>query len=355
MIQQLLSISRNTLLESIRQPIFVVLVLVGMLMMAINPSLAAYTLDNDNKLLVDLGLSTVFIFCLLLAAFTATGVLSEEIENRTVLTVISKPVTRPVFVIGKFLGVAGAIALAFYVLSLAFLFTHRHGVMQTASHSFDGPVILFGLLAVIVALVFAAGANYLYRWAFSSTLMVTLVITATAAALLTFSLDKEWAVQPPWADFVANEGRRFQITLGLLLVFEAVLVLTAVAIAASTRLGQIMTLLVCLAVFLIGLVNNSFSQFVDNQLNVPRNASVWESLGAVFTADASLHLKLFYALAKLVYVVLPDLQPLWPADALARGNPFSGLHILTVSAYSGLSLVMILCVAVILFQRREVG
>lgn len=355
MFQQLLSITRNTLLESIRQPIFVVLVLVGILLMAMNPSLSAYTLDDDNKLLVDLGLSTVFVFCLLLAAFTATSVLSDEIENRTVLTVISKPVTRPVFVLGKYLGVAGAITLAFYVLSLAFLFARRHGVRQANLDPYDGPVILFGLLAVVIALLFASAANYLYRWAFSSTLMIALAITATVGALLTFSISKEWAFQTPWTDFVAMEGRLTQISLGLLLVFEAVLVLTAVAIAASTRLGQIMTLLVCVGVFVIGLINNSFSQFVDRQLNVPGDVSVWESIMAVFTADTAIHLKIFYALAKLLYVLLPNLQFLWPADALARGNPFTAVHLVTVTGYSVLATLMILCIAVALFQRREVG
>jgi ABC-type transport system involved in multi-copper enzyme maturation permease subunit len=107
-----LSIARNGFLESIRQPVFVVLLLGGTLAMVLNVNLAAFTLEDDNKLLIDLGLSTLFIAGLLLAAFTATSVLSREIENKTVLTVVSKPVTRAAVIVGKFLGVAVALAVA---------------------------------------------------------------------------------------------------------------------------------------------------------------------------------------------------------------------------------------------------
>ena len=81
----LFTIARNAFLESIRQPIHAVLVCVGLLALLLNVNIAAYTLEDDNKLLIDLGLSTLFLAGLLLAAFTATSVLSREIENKTCL------------------------------------------------------------------------------------------------------------------------------------------------------------------------------------------------------------------------------------------------------------------------------
>jgi hypothetical protein len=56
------SIARNAFLEAIRQPIFIVLVLVGLLAMVCNVNLAAFTMGEDEKLLVDLGLSTLLIW-----------------------------------------------------------------------------------------------------------------------------------------------------------------------------------------------------------------------------------------------------------------------------------------------------
>jgi hypothetical protein len=59
--------------------VYTVLLVGGGLALVLNTNVAAYTLDDDTKLLVDLGLSTIFIIALLLCAFTATNVLSLEI------------------------------------------------------------------------------------------------------------------------------------------------------------------------------------------------------------------------------------------------------------------------------------
>ena len=106
MIEQLLAIDRNTFFESIRQPIVLVVLIIASVFLILSNPLAAFTMEDDQRMLIDIGMATVFLSGTLLAAFVATGVLTREIENKTALTVISKPVGRPVFVIGKFLGVA---------------------------------------------------------------------------------------------------------------------------------------------------------------------------------------------------------------------------------------------------------
>lgn len=355
MFQQLFSIGRNTFTESIRQPIFVVLVLVGVLALLLNPSLAAYTMEDDNKLLVDMGLSTIFLVGLLLAAFTATNVLSSEVENKTVLTVISKPVPRPVFVLGKYIGVASAIAVAFYILTLIFMLTLRHRVLQRASDPIDPPVLVFGILAGLAAVGLATWGNYFLRWVFASSFVTALAIGQTVAIVLVLLLNKKWELQSPVTDFIAHDGVMGQVMVGLLLVFEAVLLLTAVAVAVSTRLGQLMTLLLCLAVFLLGLISNSFSELVNQRLDLPQGLGALDTFAAIFAANEAMHLKLVYALSKLGYLLVPNMQFLWPADAITQNNPFSVGYVAVVTAYAALYVAVALCVAVALFQRREVG
>jgi hypothetical protein len=85
------TLAANAFRESIRQPVHAVLVAVGLLALLLNVNVAAYTLEDDNKLLVDMGLSTLFVVGMLLAAFTATSTLSREIESKTVLAVVSTP------------------------------------------------------------------------------------------------------------------------------------------------------------------------------------------------------------------------------------------------------------------------
>ncbi len=327
---QLWTIVRNTFTESIRQPVFTVLLLVIGLALVLNPSLSAYTFDDDNKILIDMGLSTILIGGLLLAAFTAAGVLSREISNKTVLTVISKPIGRPTFVVGKFLGVTAAIVMACWIWAVVFLLTVRHGVMSTAADAYDMPVILFGLGAAGVAFAIAVWGNYFYGWVFTSTLNIGLAAGITIAYLFVLVIGEEWQFQAVTAEFTKNieeEGSLLQLMIAVLLVIEALVVLCAVAVAASTRLGQIMTLVICATVFFMGLgADYMFGRFADSDL-----------------------------LAALFYHLLPNLQPHWLADALTQRNPVGAGYIGLVSAYTALYATAVLGIAAALFQTRETG
>lgn len=342
MIQQLLTIIRNTFLESIRQPIYVVLLLVSALVTFILPMLSAYTMEDDNKLLIDMGLSTLLVFGLLLAAFTATGVLTHELENRTVLTVISKPVPRPLFILGKYLGVSLALCLWYWIGALDFFLTVRHGVMQTASDIFDKPVLISGSLAFLTALGVATAGNYLYRWVFSSTLVLSLAATLTIAGLAVLVVGHTGQFQSPATELApAGALAGGQRLIALAMILEAVLLFSAVAIAASTRLGQLMTMVVCAGFFTLGQI--SASTFGHAMLR-----QSWDHV----TGPGPFAAWLF---PRLGYWLVPDLQFLWPGQALMLGNPISLLHLATVSAYSLLYVVALLLLAIAMFQRREVG
>ncbi len=366
MFRQLFTIARNTFVEAIRQPVFPTLLLVGGLWLILNVFWAAYSMEpgeGDNKMMVDIGLATVPTFCLLLAAFTASGVVTDEIENKTVLTVVSKPVNRPVFLLGKFFGVAAAIALAFWTLAIIFLLTIRHQVMQNAGDDLDYPVIVLGFGGALVALLVALTGNYLYRRPFTSTFVVLLAVAMTVAYAGVLVFGKEWALQSPLTEFTEHHGKLVQIAVGLGLIFQAVIVLTAVAVMLSTRLGQVMTLVVSIGVALAGMGSNSLSGWVNQKLSLPRDVGVYESIAAVFTADITWGAMFTYLAAKVAYLLLPNLQFFWPADAISQensmihdlGGNFTLLPVLGVTGYGLLYLIVILAIAVALFQRREVG
>src|SRR5699024_2491733 len=105
-----------------------------------------------------------------------------------------------------------------------------------------------------------------YRWVFSSSLVFALTIAETLAFICVMFISKQWAFQSPAAEFLANHHQMLQVILGLVMVFEAVLIITAIALACSTRLGQIMTLVICIGVFLLGLVSNALGQMVNQHL-----------------------------------------------------------------------------------------
>src|SRR5512143_3053470 len=182
---KLFAIAQNTFLETIRQPIFGVLMWVCVGLLIMNPSLAAFSLESgsDIKIVKDVGLATLMLYGLLTAAFSATSVITREIESHTVLTVVSKPVSRPVFLLGKYLGVCAAVLVGYYILCLVFLMTIRHGVLETVTQKYDQPVLIFGLSAIALSLVAATFGNYFYGWHFPSTLTAWVLPLGTLAVL----------------------------------------------------------------------------------------------------------------------------------------------------------------------------
>ena len=140
-----------------------------------------YTLDEDVKLLREIGLSTLFLTGLFIAIFSATGAVTEEIETKTITTVLSKPIPRPVFIIGKFIGVAAAVTLAHYICTTAMLMTIRHGVLESASDTHDWTVITAAIVTVAATLLLTAFFNYTYDWNFTATATRLLAMFCTLA------------------------------------------------------------------------------------------------------------------------------------------------------------------------------
>ncbi|MHC4992766.1 MAG: hypothetical protein ACYTGC_17480, partial [Planctomycetota bacterium] len=252
MFEQLLAIVRNTFFESIRQPIMLVVLMVAVLLILLSNPLAAFTMEDDQRMLVHMGLATVFTGGALLASFIATSVLTREIENRTALTVISKPVGRPVFVIGKFLGVAAAMTVGTLLMSFAFLLVEQHGVLQTVRDPFHRPVVTFGVIAMVLGVGAGVWCNYFYGMAFSSTIICVLTPLLGLAYFFSLLFRPDFASQPPPFALKAD------LWLALVCLLMAILVLTSIALAASTRLGQVMTLIVTIGVFLLGMLSDHF-------------------------------------------------------------------------------------------------
>ena len=333
MFARLYTIGANTFIETIRQPLYGAVLIATALMMIANVGLAGFTLDDDDKLLRDLGLNTLLLSGLFLAAFSATGVLTREIENKTVLTVVSKPIGRPVFILGKYAGLIAALLLAFYIGFLAFAMCLRHSVLQASADPWDMPILVFGLGGAIASLLVAALLNYVNDNEFMGTALAIVTPVLTLGLIIAAFFDAEWNLQSFSQGFMSRETTdgaevtAHQIILAGGMVMMAVMVLAAVALAASTRLGQVMTLLVCVFVLGVGLI----SDYV---------------LGGY--AESSL-------IAKTLYRIFPNLAVFWVMDALNNDIPIPLGYVGRVCLYALLQIVAILAIGVALFQRREVG
>lgn len=257
----LLAITRNAFVESLRQPIVLVMVLLCGVAQYFNTAMSAYSMGyrtvagevtGDNKLLFDIGMGTVFLCGILIAAFIATAIVSREIENKTVLTVVSKPIGRSLVVLGKFLGVMGATMLASLIMIVFLLLAIHHGVLMNAGDDLHRPVIFLGGGAVLVSLAFAGFTNYAYGWPFSQTVLTALAPLIVVAYLVALPFDAEWGLAP------LSESIKPDVLKASVASMGALVVLTSIATAASTRVGQVLTIMICLGAFILGLLGDYF-------------------------------------------------------------------------------------------------
>jgi hypothetical protein len=320
MMYNLLTIAKNTLVETLRQPVYAVIIFIALLLFLISPSLSMYTMDDDNKLLREIGLSTLFLTSLFVAIFAASSAVSTEIENKTIMTVLTKPVRRPVFVVAKFLGVVAAVALAHYICTVALLLAIRHGVLETASDTHDWTVIASAVAVAGGTVLLSTFFNYAYDWKFSATAVVVGSALATVALAFVVFIDRTWAFNP------SNNGINAVDIYGSILLFMAAVVIAALAVAVSTRFNIIVTLSACVGIFLLGLI----SDYVFGRL---AETYVWANIGR--------------------YLV-PNLQVFWISDAIYEGSRVPLRYIFISGSYALCYAAAILALAVALFQRRQV-
>ena len=100
----ILAIARNTFRENIRDKILYNLILFALIMIFASLALGQLTLGHEDKVIVDLGLSSISIFGTLIAIFIGISLVYKEMEKRTVYALLAKPIHRGEFILGKYLG-----------------------------------------------------------------------------------------------------------------------------------------------------------------------------------------------------------------------------------------------------------
>ncbi|HVA00212.1 MAG TPA: ABC transporter permease [Terriglobia bacterium] len=104
MIQRIRTIAFHTFKESVREKVLYNLIVFALLLIGSAVLFASISLGIGRLMLVNLGLSSIAIFGLLMAIFIGIGLVSKEIDRRTIHNILSKPVRRFEFIIGKYLG-----------------------------------------------------------------------------------------------------------------------------------------------------------------------------------------------------------------------------------------------------------
>jgi ABC-type transport system involved in multi-copper enzyme maturation permease subunit len=203
------AIARTGAKEAQTQPLFWCEIALGSLALLLFALIPYNTFGDDLKVMKDSGLTLITVLGILLAVWSASVSIADELEGRTALTLLSKPVTRRQFILGKFLGVLSPVYVMFVVLGTVFL--------------------------LCIA----------FRVSFES---IELSRRAASVEQCRYEM--------------------LQIVPGLVLAFFEAMVLSSISVAISTRLPMIPNLVICAAIYALGHLGPLFVQSSMGRLPV---------------------------------------------------------------------------------------
>lgn len=190
---KLAAIALATAKSEIAQPLYAILMAGGIFLLLMFIWIPYNTFGDDIKMLKDSGLSLILVLGIIQAVWGACQSVAEEIDGKTALTVLSKPVSRRDFILGKFVGIAWAV----------------------------------GLMTVIFGIVLLIGVAY------------KPIYDAREGA----------DIDPTW-QYCFRE--MIMIVPGLVLAYLEILVLTAISVAISTRLPTLANFIISFAIYVLG-------------------------------------------------------------------------------------------------------
>jgi len=300
-----LPVAGNTFRETVRQPVFWIIIFVSIGLMWLTSRLplcwASVGLATTEVMAKDIGLATVTLCGLLIALFASSSVVSDELEKRTALTVLSKPVSRSQFVVGKFLGIAVAVGLACLVAGVALVIILCMNVIGPhEGEHIDHP-------------------------------------DDSVRHELKQRLDRE-----RWLAFKT-------ISQGTYLSFVQVMFLAAISVAIATRATMVVNLSVCIVLFMVGRMANWLKSLIHGPPDV--GSALAGATNAAADAGSGV-LKVIWSVA---YAILPNMDNANAQMTLASGQVLSARFLGLTTLYTALYVIGILLVACALLKRREIG
>jgi len=199
------AIASNGFREVIRDRVLYIIGFFALLLVIALRLLPEVAATTENKILIDFGLGAIDLLGVIVAVFVGTGLINKEIEKRTVLVLIPKPLNRAEFIIGKHLGLVGVLAVLIVAMTLIYLILLSFSKVEYPLGSIlVSTLYLFLQLCLITAVALMFGV-------FTSSLL---------AALLTFGVYLMGNLSPDVLKFgnLSQNSSVQMLTQGLYLV-----------------------------------------------------------------------------------------------------------------------------------------
>jgi len=176
------AICLNTFRETVRDKVFILLVVFALIMIVASRIFGFLSVGQEIKIVKDLGLGSISVFSLLVAIFVGTTLVHKEIDKRTVYTIISKPIHRYQFIIGKYAGLNLTILVNMVVMSVFFYLSVR---LMRGTWSLD---LGLAILLIYVEVMMVTGLALLFSTFASPTLSAVFTFLSYVAGHLSNDL-----------------------------------------------------------------------------------------------------------------------------------------------------------------------
>ena len=177
MIDRIRAIAFNTFRETVRDRVLYNLVFFALLLVATAPLMAQISIGVQRVLLINLSLTAISIFGIVISIFVGISLVSKEIEKRTLYPVLSRPVGRGEFIVGKYLGLAGTLLVNTLAMAAGFyleLLLMARSSTRADANTLIGIYFLFlqFLIVIALALLFSSFSSPLLSALFALSMFV---------------------------------------------------------------------------------------------------------------------------------------------------------------------------------------
>ncbi len=308
-------IADNTFKESVREPVYFLMLLCALVLIGHYPSMALFVFSEQLKLVVDSSMATSLMFGLLSAVLCASHTVSREMRNGTVLLLMSKPIHRSAFVLAKIAGIVTASTLFALLCNLSAIISVYIAVDQFRMDM--GPYFAF-FGVIIASCLIGMAANFWKGSSFSA--VSTMALAVLIPCLVVYCI-------------MAKEHPALEIkdlAFALVLINMAVIAMSTLAVVFATRLDMVSNLTLCTVFFFAGLMS-----------------------GYIFGRDTGSEILNF--VFGILYAVIPNWQYFWLADAIAANRKIPQEYLFWALGYVSLYVTICALWAVALFQNKEIA
>ncbi|MBN2134221.1 MAG: ABC transporter permease [Acidobacteria bacterium] len=163
------ALALNTFKEAIRSKILYLFFIFGLFMVLGSRVISLLVIDDPVKIIKDFGLGSIHFFSILIVIILGIDLVSKEIEKKTIYNILSKPIRRWEFLLGKILGMLLTIAIVLLVMFIIFiiLLWIRTGTLHLEYTGVVYMILLECLILTSFALLFSTVASQLFSTLFT--------------------------------------------------------------------------------------------------------------------------------------------------------------------------------------------